>query len=411
MDNQTKQKLNLINWDFSDYNSAKYPLDLNSIHWYLATFPPMIPMYLISLLSKEGDLILDPFGGGGTTAIKAIELNRCFIYNDINPFAVDIVKSKIDILYSYFDCPNFLVNEDTLIERYLVDEQSVDEFILINNLDANIKSWYEIKTLSELCSIYNMIFSDRNANRIEESIRRCAFSSILKAVCSQTDHITYITDNCKPKKLVYKNARKQYLDQIRIIRLSVDDFYKRYISIFGSDESVKRNLDNSIVNSGDSRDMKWIKANSVDLIVTSPPYLCAQDYVKTMRLTHMFFPSEFMKEKLSLEIGARRKRGANAEKTVHEYYVDMECVIAEIARVLKVGKYFCLVLGQGSGRTTKAYDTVADISKLIQDKYGFTLEHEAQRNIWSRRIHLGGVSEESLLIFMKTDTGVHDNGR
>jgi hypothetical protein len=255
-----------------------------------------------------------------------------------------------------------------------------------------------------------MILSDHNANELEGRIRRCAFSSILKAACSQTDHITYITDNCKPGKLVYKNARKLYLDQIRVFRMSVDDFYKRYITIFGSVESISLNLDNSIVNSGDSRNMKWIEENSVDLIITSPPYLCAQDYVKTMRLTHMFFPNELMKEKLSLEIGARRKRGANADKTVQEYYMDMEHVIAEIARVLKVGKYFCLIIGQGSGKITKAYDTVSDISKLIQEKYGFTLEHETQRNIWSRRIHLGGVSEESILIYKKVDMEVRDNG-
>ncbi len=401
MDNQKKQKLNSINWDFSDYNSSKYPLDLNSIHWYLATFPPLIPMYLISLLSNEGDVVFDPFGGAGTTVVKAIELNRKFIYNDLNPFAVDITKAKIDILKCYFKDNNFLKNEDVALSKFTIKENEVSNFIYNKNLDTNVSKWYDSQTLAQLCSILNLIYNDTDTSELMNQIRRCAFSSILKTVCSQRDHITYITDNCSPKKLIYKNAHALYLEQINVIRMSAADFFKRYLAIFDSNESIIQNIEESIISSGDSRDMNWILDDSVDLIVTSPPYLCAQDYIKTMRLTNMFFPNESIKQKSLLEIGARRKRGGNSERTVNEYYEDMERVIAEMARVLKPRKYFCLIIGQGSGKITKEFDTIGDISKLIQEKYGFILEYTAQRNIWSRRIHVGGVSEESILIFKK----------
>ena len=409
MDNQVKQKLNSINWDFSDYNSSKYPLDLNSIHWYLATFPPLIPMYLISLLSNEGEVVLDPFGGAGTTSIKAIELNRKFIYNDINPFAVDIARAKVDILRCYLDNPDYLDNEEALLVNYSLEEESIGDFIHNNNLNEGIRKWYDPKTLIELCSILNLIFNDNHANDSIRRIRRCAFSSVLKASCSQTDHITYITDNCYPRRLIYKNARKLYLDQINVIRMASEDFFKRYLAIFESQESVHQNLTDSVINSGDSRDMNWIVDNSVDLVVTSPPYLCAQDYIKTMRLTNMFFPNEIIQENLKLEIGSRRKRGSNAEKIVNEYYADMDKVISEISRVLKPGSFFCLIIGQGSGKITQSFDTVGDISTLIQKKYGFLLEHTAKRNIWSRRIHVGGVSEESILIFKKPEMEANNN--
>lgn len=409
MDIQTKQKLNSVNWDFSDYNSAKYPLDLNSIHWYLATFPPLIPMYLINLLSNEGDVVLDPFGGAGTTAIKAIELNRRFFYNDLNPFAVEIATAKADILRCFENDEYFLKDEDEIINALIHEEINIDKFIQANALDPNIKKWYEPETLRELCVILRFILNEITSNRTELSIRKCAFSSILKATCSQTDHITYITDNCFPKTLIYKDAKKLYLAQINTIRMSAADFYKRYLALFESKVSVIDNLNNSIINSGDSRNMDWLRNDSVDLVVTSPPYLCAQDYIKTMRLTNMFFPNEEMRKRLLLEIGARRKRGSNAEKTVGEYYEDMEKVIAEIARVLKPEKYFCLIIGQGSGKITKEFDTVSDISKLIQEKYGFSLEHTTKRSIWSRRIHVGGVSEESILIFKKVKTEAPEN--
>ena len=80
------QTLNKVNWDFSDYNSSKYPLDINSIPWYPATFPAPIPKYLIALLSNKEDFIMDPFGGKGTTLFEALKQDRNCIYNDINLF-------------------------------------------------------------------------------------------------------------------------------------------------------------------------------------------------------------------------------------------------------------------------------------------------------------------------------------
>ena len=44
-----------------------------------AMFPPNIPEYLIKMLSNEGDLILDPFIGSGTTGRVAEQLNRKWI--------------------------------------------------------------------------------------------------------------------------------------------------------------------------------------------------------------------------------------------------------------------------------------------------------------------------------------------
>ena len=401
MNEQLKQKLDSINWDFSDYNSSKYPLDLNSIHWYLATFPPLIPMYLISLLSKEGEVVLDPFGGAGTTAIKSIELNRRFVYNDLNPFAVEIAKAKVALINLAIKQPDFLSNEEERIEQFRLHENNIEQFIVSQGIDEKTKKWYEPQTLLELCSILNLIVNDVLANEQEVIIRHCAFSAILKASCSQTDHITYITDNCCPKSLIYINAIKLYLDQISTTRMAAREFKKRYTAIFANHDNIIENLTNSIIHSGDSRKMDWIKDNSIDLVVTSPPYLCAQDYIKTMRLTNMFFHNEAAKEKMQMEIGSRRKRSSNSAKTVAEYYNDMDQIFAEISRVLKNGKYFCLIIGQGSGKITKEYDTVNDLKALLQEKHGFSLEYSAKRHIWSRRIHVGGVSEESILVFKK----------
>lgn len=46
--------------------------------------------------SNEGDIILDPFLGSGTTALAAIDLNRKFIGIEMNEEYYDLAKSRIN---------------------------------------------------------------------------------------------------------------------------------------------------------------------------------------------------------------------------------------------------------------------------------------------------------------------------
>ncbi len=60
---------------------------------------PYIPRNLLIRYSQEGDLILDQFAGGGTTLVEAKLLNRDIIGVDINDFALERCKEKIDFDY------------------------------------------------------------------------------------------------------------------------------------------------------------------------------------------------------------------------------------------------------------------------------------------------------------------------
>jgi site-specific DNA-methyltransferase (adenine-specific)/site-specific DNA-methyltransferase (cytosine-N4-specific) len=60
-----------------------------------ATFPLSLPEWFIKLFTKQGDVVLDPFMGSGTTAIVAKGLGRLYIGIDLNPYFCDLAKKEL----------------------------------------------------------------------------------------------------------------------------------------------------------------------------------------------------------------------------------------------------------------------------------------------------------------------------
>lgn len=74
-------------WNFSTASAKKIG--------HPAPFPLELPNRLIKLYSFEGDVILDPFCGSGTTCIAAKNLGRNFVGYDISPEYVELSKNRL----------------------------------------------------------------------------------------------------------------------------------------------------------------------------------------------------------------------------------------------------------------------------------------------------------------------------
>jgi site-specific DNA-methyltransferase (adenine-specific) len=59
-----------------------------------ARFPLELPTFFIKLLTKPGDLVFDPFGGTGTTALAAERLSRRWLVAEIDPRYAAIVPER-----------------------------------------------------------------------------------------------------------------------------------------------------------------------------------------------------------------------------------------------------------------------------------------------------------------------------
>lgn len=66
---------------------------------YRGNWSPYIPRNIILRYSQEGDTVLDPFVGGGTTAVEAKLTNRNFVGFDINPEAIELSRQKCDFQF------------------------------------------------------------------------------------------------------------------------------------------------------------------------------------------------------------------------------------------------------------------------------------------------------------------------
>lgn len=61
-----------------------------------APFPVELPRRLIELYSFEGDLVLDPFVGAGSTAVAAVETGRHYVGYDTDAAYVDLARQRLD---------------------------------------------------------------------------------------------------------------------------------------------------------------------------------------------------------------------------------------------------------------------------------------------------------------------------
>ena len=84
-----------------------------------ATFPEQLAKDHILSWSNEGNLILDPFIGSGTSAVIARKLNRYYIGIEINPEYCEIANKRLANIPDYLE--NFL--HDSPVEKDVVTQQ------------------------------------------------------------------------------------------------------------------------------------------------------------------------------------------------------------------------------------------------------------------------------------------------
>jgi DNA modification methylase len=369
--------LDNIDWNFK---TAKTQYLSHTFHPYPARFIPQIPSTFIKIFTKEGETVLDPFVGCGTTLVEAFLNNRNSIGNDLNPLAVLISKVKTT-----------LIDEDKF--RYLNTKLSLlNSYIHYRNEENNIK--LPSRKLSK-------IFTDDVVTKLM-AIRR-----LLQDIRDEGYQDLYDFGRVALSASIWTLIESD--KQIDIANLFTSKIYsmqKEMLKMFNSISSVPKTK----LICGDARKLS-LENNSIDLIVTSPPYVNALDYYRIHMYNMLWLDMDFEQFRKD-EIGGHSHFITNRFRLLSEYLGDMLRSLIEMNRVLKSNKLCVIVVGNSSleYELIESHKFFADMSVKIGFKpiKVFYREIDKTRKYTSKDI--GKIDSEYILVLQKVkDTSVSAN--
>lgn len=365
----------------------------HGIHKFPAKFFPELPRYLIRKYSGFGDIVLDPMCGSGTVVLEAMLNDRIGIGIDIDPIARLITEVKTTPL----DPDIMTTSARTLLEQIQALDKRVDYNPQIPEFHYRDK-WFRSFVLRELAIIHDSIeiLLSRNMDSSEwRRIRqffRVILSSIIRDMSNADPHCT--------RTVLRKNIVKKF---------SIGDTYTKFTeTLFRQCNSMSELFE--ISKSLCIKDVRLptgtaidtgLDDESIDLALTSPPYINAVDYTRTHQL-EMYWLGFLDNKPLSHEkrkyIGTETvyKAEYNDLKTsgfqtldsilekifnqdprrsfiVYKFFEDMKLHLDEMYRVLKPESRYCMAIGNNLIRGVEVPSDKI-LSEIATSAIGFELE-------------------------------------
>ncbi|MDI9872969.1 DNA methyltransferase [Flectobacillus rivi] len=343
------------------------------IHPYPAKLLSHIPYFFLNnnIFSKPNDIVLDPFCGSGTVLLEAILAKRKAWGIDSNPLARLIAKVKTtNLKISDID-----EAEKRIINLYytLNDDQCKTPDVI------NINHWYEQPTIKQLKKILRCI--DDISDEPLKSFFLISFSVCARKVSLADPRITV------PVKLKLKNNEIANNNISKLLsNLTSVNVLQKFLEIVKNNKkrltnlnvlTSEYNIESKIIGddcrfiTSDLISKRKLEEETIDFIITSPPYAGAQKYIRASSLninwTKIAFPNDLKildgktigRENYQVKDFKDFKETSLEEAnsflrdifTVNRlrahiaanYLNEMEIVFSELFRVLKKDKYMILV--------------------------------------------------------------------
>jgi len=360
----------------------------SSIHEisYRACFKPQLPRFFIDILTRKGDVVYDPFSGRGTTLIEAGLSGRDVIANDANPlsrimmeprfFPPDIAGvdkrlttiprdsegATIDL--SMFYHPD-TEKEIVALKQYLLNRKSdcrddmIDRWIAMvatNRLTGHSKGFFSVYTLPP-----NQAVSQKSQQRINRKRQQ-------------------IPD--------YRDTHRLILDKTKSLLRSLSPGEKKNLNRAGKKARFLI---------GDARSTPDIPEASVQLTVTSPPFLDIVQYREDNWLRCWFNGQH--EEAIGEQITMAR--------TLDEWTGVMGSVFRELYRITRVGGYVAFEVGEVRKRTIHLEEQVIPLGIAAGFRCTGVLINQQvftkTSNIWGVNNMASGTNTNRIVIFHKPE--------
>ncbi len=309
---------------------------------YRGKFHPQLIKGLINILNiQKGETILDPMSGSGTTNVEAALMGINSKAIDVSPFCQFMIRTKYEAL----------TIDLKLLEQIKFENKKLFDFFKQGDVLKRINKIGDNNKIK----IYNL-----------------AFLAFL-------DALGY-------SKRVVKSNHEQLFDKVlpRYI-----ETVKSFLSNQYFDQNKIGSMD--VMSDSDALNIK-LDINSVDCVITSPPYSFAIDYVENDKdqLEFLGYNTSELKNKL---IGLK---GKTKNQKLENYFADMDSFCLQVSKVLKKGKYFVLIIGSNTNQTggIRLEEKIINSAK----KYDMPLVKSILKPIKGMR---NTMKEEYVLIFEK----------
>ena len=295
--------------------------DGHSIHEisYRACYKPQLPRFFIERLTKENDVVYDPFLGRGTTLIEATLLGRFVIGNDVNPLSSVLTSPRLSP-------PNLFEIKKRL------EEISLDE---IDCEFSELLVFFHPQTLSEILAWRNY-FAKRQENKTFDKID--AWLEMI--ACNRlTGHSkgffsVYTLPPNQATSVKSQTKINEKHNQTPEYRNTKEIIYRKSHQLLRNKLPSKFGKHSFQINIGSADFTPEIENEKVDLIVTSPPFLDIVNYRQDNWL-RMWFANVEIEENACWQI-----------RNLTDWLDKMKSAFKEFYRVLKPSGVIAFEVGE-----------------------------------------------------------------
>lgn len=359
----------------------------HDLHAFAAKFPPQLPRAFIRGLTNPGDAVLDPMMGSGTAVVEALLEGRQGIGLDIDPLALRLCRVKTLPL----DTDSLRNTGYRVVSRadHLLSNGKAVDRSLARRFDERTKKfidyWFLPTTQRELMALVLAIqeVEDLSTRRFLE----LTFSAII---------VTKSGGVSRARDLAHS---RPHLDMIKTPRNALEQFSLRLRKNLASIAQLKTNGTVATPLAGDARSMPF-PDGVIDLIVTSPPYANAIDYMRAHKFSLVWLGESItdLSELRAEYIGSERvgraqypelaeraesiirqlaQRDSSKAAILRKYFAEMRSVLGEMYRVLRHNSSAIVVVGTSVMRDidVRTHDCLADIAAGV----GFDVVGVARR--------------------------------
>lgn len=387
----------------------------HNLHAFPAKFPPQLARLFILELTDPGECVLDPMAGSGTALVEAVLANRKAVGIDYDPLAVLIARAKSTPL-NLARCTQ--VGDEVLQEaRERLTSgigKELSHFYSPEVVEF-FHYWFEEHAIGELCALAQTIQTINEAN----------IRVFLKVVFSSTI-ITKTSGLTRARDLAHTRPHRDLNKKLK--QSAFKAFGERMRTVIKSLESTLDTKGRAVVIRTDARALP-LRDNSIQLIVTSPPYAAnAIDYMRAHKFSLMWFGHTrkaltdlrrqyigaelrtpnlaFPSETANRVLRNLHRKDENRAAVVAYYFRDMEIVLRQMLRVLDEGRAAILVVGSSTirGVEIKAPTVLAELANSVgfrvigigrreidRDARMMPVSHNSSRKGIEARMHEEGV--------------------